>query len=288
MKKYQIIVVLFSLLLQGMLSISAQAEVSGKPIIVVTREAGSGTRGAFVELAEIVDVNGDDNITVEADVLNTTGGILQMVAGNLSAIGYISYGTLNDQVKPLMLNGVAVTPDTVLSGDYPLARPFNIAWNGTTVKPLAEEFLTFIFSAEGQAIVEKSGYMSVGKLVEWKGKQAGSYTYQAQSVQGDLTIVGSTSVTPVMEKLAEAFEAIHHLKIDITSNGSTAGMMAALNGTADIGMASRELKTIEKEQLVSYPLALDGILLVVNLQNELNDITSEQLRAIYSGEQTNW
>lgn len=287
MKKYQILATVL-MLFNIILPISVDASVEGKPIIVVTREAGSGTRGAFVELAEIVNHQGDDNITVEADVLNTTGGIVQMVAGNPSAIGYISYGTLNSTVKPLTLNGVAVTPETVISGDYPLARPFNLAWHAESLTPLASEFLTFIFSKEGQAIVEKSGYMSVGSLVTWQGQQAGSYMYQAQTVSGDLTVVGSTSVTPVMEKLAEEFERIHHLKIDITSNGSTAGMMAALNGTADIGMASRELKVDEREQLESYPLALDGILMVVNPQNSLTNITSEQLRNIYSGVQTNW
>ena len=144
------------------LEAAAASSVSGQPIIVVSREAGSGTRQAFVELAKVVNAQGDDNITVEADVLNTTGGVLQVVAGNPAAIGYISFGSLNDSIQALSLDGVAVSAEAVRDGRYPLARPFNLAWKEDGLSDLGQDFMSFVFSREGQAMVESAGYISPG------------------------------------------------------------------------------------------------------------------------------
>ena len=270
-------------------TVQASSNLSGQSIIVVSREAGSGTRGAFVELAQITDQYGDDNLTVEADVLNTTGGVMQVVASNPAAIGYISLGSVNATVKALTLDGVAASAQTVQAGQYPLARPFNLAWKKDQLTPLAMEFLTYVYSQEGQSLVEKSGYIGMGEQTKWQGRAVGSYAYQAQQVSGDLKIVGSTSLTPVIEKLAEHFEALNPgVKVNITSNGSTAGLAAAIEGTADLGMASRELSASEHEQLTGSAFALDAIVVVVNPTQSLSDISLMQLREIYNGTKVEW
>ncbi|MDO4431916.1 MAG: substrate-binding domain-containing protein [Aerococcaceae bacterium] len=265
-----------------------------QPIIVVSREAGSGTRGAFVDIVEVKDANGDDNITVEADVLNGTSGVMQVVAGNPNAIGYISYGSLNDSVKAIAVDGVAISPENVKSGDYTLARPFNVAWSKKELSPLADDFLNFIFSKEGQAMVEDEGYISVGT------RPSANQTYQDVSGQplqpyqptnlsGQLNVIGSTSLTPVVEKLAERYMTYNPaVKISITSNGSTAGLAAAIDGTADLGMASRELKAAEQEQLHSVAIALDGIVIIVHPESAYSELPLDTIRAIYSGEIFDW
>ena len=266
---------------------AAASSVSGQPIIVVSREAGSGTRQAFVELAKVVDAQGDDNITVEADVLNTTGGVLQVVAGNPAAIGYISFGSLNDSIQALSLDGVAVSVEAVRDGSYPLSRPFNLAWKEEGLSELGQDFMSFVFSREGQAMVESAGYISPGSKATW---QAGAYDYSSGGHKGQLSLVGSTSLTPVIEKLAERYEKLNPgVKINVTSNGSTAGFTAALDGTADIGMLSRELTTSEASQVGHATFALDGIVVVVNpAQSQLKNLTLTELQAIFSGQKTHW
>ena len=272
------------------LEAAAASSVSGQPIIVVSREAGSGTRQAFVELAKVVDAQGDDNITVEADVLNTTGGVLQVVAGNPAAIGYISFGSLNDSIQALSLDGVAVSAEAVRDGSYPLARPFNLAWKEEGLSELGQDFMSFVFSREGQAMVESAGYISPGSKATWQEQAAGAYDYSSGGHKGQLSLVGSTSLTPVIEKLAERYEKLNPgVKINVTSNGSTAGFTAALDGTADIGMLSRELTTSEASQVGHATFALDGIVVVVNpAQSQLKNLTLTELQAIFSGQKTHW
>lgn len=265
-----------------------------EPIIVVSRENGSGTRSAFVDIVGLVDAQGDDNITVEADVLNGTGGVMQTVAGNRYAIGYISYGSLNNTVKPLAIDGAMMTAETVKSGQYQLARPFNLAWQPNNISPIADDFLTYIFSKEGQEIVEQMGYISVGKRPnanesyrDVQGQPLEKYV--PLQLTGQINIVGSTSLTPVVEKLAEQYMSMNpNVKINITSNGSTAGLAAVANGSAHLGMSSRELKDNELAILKSAAIALDGIVIVVNPQQAVDNVSLEMLRAIYEGSVQDW
>ncbi|MCW6665752.1 substrate-binding domain-containing protein [Aerococcaceae bacterium NML191219] len=271
-----------------------QGERAQQPIIVVSREVGSGTRGAFVDIMKVVDEHGDDAITVEADTLNGTSGVMQTVAGNPDAIGYISYGSLNDSVKAIAINGVSISPDAVKKGTYPVARPFNLVWSQSALNPIADDFLTYTFSQEGQALVEASGYIAVGARPEvgqthLDVAHVPLKVYEPAQLSGQISIVGSTSLTPVVEKLAEAY-MVHNpkVKISITSNGSTAGIAAVSDGTADLGMASRELKEAEQAKVHSVAMALDGIVIIVNNASPINDLTFDTVRAIYNGSINDW
>ena len=250
-------------------------------INVVSREDGSGTRGAFTEIVGVLVEEGEEEVDQtyeEAVIQNSTNGVLTTVAGDEFSIGYISLGSLNDTVKALKVNGVDATADNVLSGDFPIARPFNVAWQ-EGLSDLAQDFLDFIMSEEGQVIVEENGFVQV----ENNGP------YEGSGGEGNIVVAGSTSVTPVMEKLAESYEALHEgVTIEIQSTGSSAGMTSAMEGTADIGMASRELKDEENDALESVAMAIDGIAVIVHLDNPVEDLTVEQVRQIFVGEVTSW
>ncbi|MGX7106230.1 substrate-binding domain-containing protein [Hutsoniella sourekii] len=254
------------------------------PINVVSREDGSGTRGAFVEIVGVVDENDDDMTVQTAAIQNSTNGVMQAVAGDPAAIGYISLGSLDDTVKAVKVDGVEATPENVKSGDYPIARPFNLAWNNSEdLSEAAQDFVNFIHSAEGQAVVEEEGFISVAK----DGEELPAF--EAGEVEGTIEVVGSTSVTPVMEKLQEAYNKLNDkVTINITSNGSSAGMSAAMDGTADLGMASRELSEEETAALDSDAIALDGIAVVVNNENPAEDLKLEAIKQIFLGEITTW
>lgn len=249
---------------------------------VVSREDGSGTRGAFVEITGVLTKEGDketDKTTKTAVIQNGTEGVLSTVAGDKFAIGYISLGSLNDTVRAVPIEGVEPTSATVLDKTYKLQRPFNIAWKGE-LKEVAKDFVDFIHSKQGQEIAVANKYV--------EAKVDGA-EYTASSKSGKISVVGSTSVSPLMEKFAEAYRKLNpDVTIDITSNGSSAGMTAAMEGTADIGMASRELKDSEKAALNSDAIALDGIALVVNKANGIESLTLEQVKEIYTGEITSW
>lgn len=244
-------------------------------ITVMTREDGSGTRGAFTELTGVLD--GDmDYTTVEASVYDSTGKIMVAVANNPNALGYISLGSLNDTVKAIAVDGVEPTIETVSDGSYTLARPFNIATaKNDAPDDLTREFLEFIFSAEGQNIAEENGYIKVEDGAE----------FVSSGASGVLAIGGSTSVYPLMEKMKEAY-LVHNGNATITIEGvgSSGGMSGAADGTFDIGMASREMKDSELEVLDGIAIALDGIAMIVNVENGLESLTTEQIRAIYVGE----
>jgi len=254
-------------------------------ITVVSREDGSGTRGAFVELLGIeqADENGDkvDMTTDEANVTNSTSVMMTTVAGDETAIGYISLGSLNDTVKAIKVDGVEATTDNVKDGSYAVSRPFNIATLGEPENEVAVDFINFIMSAEGQAIVTENGYITVDD---------DAAAFESTNPSGKLTIGGSTSVTPVMEKLVEAYEEINaDADIEIQTSDSTTGMTNAADGTYDVGMASRELKDSETEAgLVSTTIAMDGIAVIVNNNNPIDDLTSEQIMNIYIGETLTW
>lgn len=253
-------------------------------ISVLTREEGSGTRGAFIELLGIEEKNADgkkvDKTIDTAETTNSTSVMITTVQGNKAAIGYISLGSLDkSKVKALKVDGAEAAADNVKSGEYKVSRPFNIATKGDATG-VASDFIKFILSADGQAVVEKNGYISEGN----------TGAYKASGQKGKITIGGSSSVTPVMEKLKEAYVKLNpDVTIDVQQNDSSSGMKGAIDGIYDIGMASRDIKDSEKEAgLSSIKIALDGIAVIVNKDNTLDSITSEQIKNIYTGSLTKW
>lgn len=256
---------------------------AGSMINVVSREEGSGTRGAFTEITGVLgeDASGNevDNTTIEAVIQNGTNGVMTTVAGDEYGIGYISLGSLNDTVKPVMVEGVAATAEEVKAGNYSVARPFNVAWKEDTIGEIGTDMMLYIMSEEGQAIVEEEGYVS--------GGNDGAYT--PANLTGQITIAGSTSVTPLMENLAEGYKAHNpNVTIDIQSTGSSAGMTSAMEGAANLGMASRDLKDSETAVLTHKAIAIDGIAVIVNNANPTEDLTMEQIKNIFTGEITEW
>ena len=216
---------------------------------------------------------------VEAEIANKTDVVLTSVAGNAKAIGYVSLGSLNDTVKAIQVDGVDATVDTVKSGDYKLSRPFNIATKGEPTG-VAKDFINFIMSADGQAIVEEEGYIKVNDEAE---------AFTTDGSEGQIAVGGSSSVSPVMEKLIEAYQAANpKAKIELQTSDSTSGMTGAMDGTFAIGMASRELKDEEKAELTGTAIALDGIAVVVNPENTVTNLTMDQIKSIYVGETTDW
>lgn len=260
-------------------SSTADNSTAGNPISVVTREDGSGTRGAFVELFGIEDADGNDAITQSAEISNSTSVVMTTVAGNPDAIGYISLGSLNDTVKALEIDGVAATVENINNGTYKVYRPFNIATK-EGLSETAQDFVNFIMSEQGQAIVAEEGYISV--------ESNGSYTPSGKT--GTVTVSGSSSVTPVMQVLKEEYEALNpDVTIELQQSDSTTGVNDAIAGTSDIGMASRALKDSELEQgVVGTVIANDGIAVIVNNESTVTGLTSEQVKGIYMGELTNW
>lgn len=256
-------------------------------INVISREEGSGTRGAFVEIVGVVDENDDDMTTDDADIQNGTSGVMQAVAGNPQAIGYISLGSVDDSVKALKVDGVAPSAETVKDGTYKIARPFNVAWSKEGMSDLAKDFLGYIHSKEGQTIVEEHKYIQV-TAKDAKDKELQPYA-KKEGLKGQINVVGSTSVTPLMESLAEEYSKINpDVKINITSNGSTAGITAAMDKSADLGMASRELKDEEKAKLEFDAIAMDGIAVIVNKENKTEDMKMDNIKKIFLGELMDW
>lgn len=256
---------------------------SSYEITVISREGGSGTRGAFIELLGIEqkDENGKkiDHTTVEAVIMNNTSGVMQTVAGDEYAIGYVSLGSLNNTVKALKVDGVEATEENIKNGTYKVARPFNIATKGE-VSEVTRDFIDFILSTEGQKIVSENGYISLDETTAYAGTKPA----------GQVVVAGSTSVSPVMEKLKEAYIVLNpDADIQIQTNDSSTGMSMTAEGTCDIGMASRELKESElSEGLVGTVIATDGIAVIVNKANTLEDITSEDVKDIYVGDVYTW
>lgn len=262
---------------------SAGSSSKSQTITVVSREDGSGTRGAFIELfgIEEKDASGKkvDNTTDDATITNSTEVMMTTVAGDEAAIGYTSLGALNSSIKALKVDGAEATAANVKSGTYKISRPFNIATKGT-VSEVTQDFINYILSEDGQKIVESNGYISQGN--------SGAFTSNGAS--GKIVVAGSSSVTPVMGKLLEAYQKVNTgAKIELQENDSTTGMTAAIDGTCDIGMASRELKDSEKSAgLTNQVIALMVLQLSSNNKNSASNITSEQVKAIFTGETTDW
>lgn len=252
-------------------------------ITVVSREDGSGTRGAFVELfgiQEEVDGEKVDMTTVDASITNSTSVMMTTVSGDENAIGYISLGSLNDTVKAVKIDGAEASAENVSNDTYKVSRPFNIVTN-KEAGDAAKDFISYIMSAEGQQIVEDNGYIK---------EDAEAAAYEAGEASGKVVVAGSSSISPVMEKLKEAYEEVNKdVTIEIQTSDSTTGINSANEGICDIGMASRELKDKEKELgLEAQVIARDGIAVVVNNENDTDELTSEQVKAIFTGETTEW
>ena len=269
-------------LLSLVLVLSIVSAYASSEIIVISREEGSGTRGAFVELTGVEAKNADgekeDMTYIEAIIESGTAAVITTVESTPTAIGYISLGSLNDTVKAVKVEGADATVENILSGDYVLARPFNVATKSET-SDLVADFIAWIFSEEAQALVMEEGYISKGYS-----------DYESADVEGKITVGGSTSVYPLMQKFEEAYEALKGGKVDVEvqGGGSTVGMTGAIDGTFDVGMASRELKESELAELSPYVIAMDGIAVVVNNDNEVDTLTMEQIRQIFVGEITDW
>ena len=260
---------------------SASTSPSGE-VSVYSREDGSGTRGAFIELfgIEEKDANGDkvDLTTPTAAITNSTSVMMTSVAGDANAIGYISLGSLNNTVKALSIDGAEATAENVKSGTYKVARPFNIVTKDG-VSDVAQDFIDYLMSSDGQKVVEENGCISVAD-------NAGSY--KASGKSGKIVIAGSSSVTPVMEKLAEAYKALNpDVAIEVNQSDSTTGVNMATEGTCDIGMVSRELKDSESGVKATV-IAQDGIAVIVNPDASIDELTSDQVKGIYTGELTTW
>ena len=265
---------------------SSQAEAdfdTSKDIAVISREDGSGTRGAFVELFGVEEKDADgnkvDRTSDEADITNSTSVMMTSVAGNPYSIGYISLGSLNETVKAVKIDGAEATVENVKSGAYGISRPFNIATKAE-VSEVAQDFIDFIMSSDGQKVVEEAGCIPQ----EMSGAYAGS------KPSGKIVVAGSSSVTPVMQKLKEAYLAVNpNAEIEIQESDSTTGMNSAIDGVCDIGMASRELKDTEIEKgLTPTVIATDGIAVIVNNENPIEDLTKDQVKSIYIGETISW
>lgn len=275
------------MLLAGCSSNSGDSESSdsGESINVVSREDGSGTRGAFVELfgVEQEDENGEtvDMTTESASITNSTAVMMTTVAGDANAIGYISLGSLDDSVKAVKIDGAEATVDNVKSGDYKVSRPFNVVTNSNTeLSDVARDFMNFILSSDGQAVVAEEGYIPLD----------GGEAYTASNLSGTVTVAGSSSVTPVMEKLAEAYQALNpDVTIEVNQSDSTTGVTSAIEGACDLGMASRDLKDSEtSEGAQATVIATDGIAVIVNPESAVEDLTSDQVKQIFTGEITSW
>ena len=252
-------------------------------ITVISREDGSGTRGAFIELTGVEEKNADgqkvDNTTEAAAIQSSTNGVMTAVANDETAIGYISLGSLNDSVKAVKVGGVEASAETVQDGSYTLARPFNIVTNGEATDPVAVDFIAYCLSKDGQALATEEGYV---------GSEGEDYT--STQPEGKITVGGSSSVSPLMEKLIEAYKTVNpNAELELLTSDSTTGVSGALDGTYTIGMASRELKDSEVEGgAQATVLALDGIAVVVNPDNSTDDLTVDQIKGIYTGELTVW
>ncbi len=253
-----------------------------KEINVCSREDGSGTRGAFIELFGVEQKNdaGEkvDYTTDDAAITQSTGVMMTTVSQDEYAIGYISLGSLDNSVKSVDIDGVEATVENIKSGDYKIARPFNIATKDD-ISDVAKDFITFIMSADGQAVIADNGYIS-----------SEGEAYESTKQSGKITVAGSSSVTPVMEKLKEAYEAINpDVTVEINQSDSTTGMNSAMEGICDIGMASRELKDSELAGgLTPTVIAMDGITVIVSNDNPVENLTSEQVKNVYTGDITTW
>ncbi|HCD69566.1 MAG TPA: phosphate ABC transporter substrate-binding protein [Ruminococcaceae bacterium] len=273
--------ILAAVLSAGFIAASLTGCAGGeRKITVVSREDGSGTRSAFVELMEVVDADGKDATTASAEINNSTNGVMMSVSGNPDAIGYISLGSLNDTVKAVKVDGVEASADNVKNGAYAVARPFEICYKEENLDDLAKDFISFIMSKDGQQIIADNHYIAVNS----------NASYTPAGLKGTISVNGSTSVGPVMEKLAAKYQELNSgAVVQIQQTGSGAGITAVTSDACNIGMSSRALKQAELDKgLTELKIADDGIAVIVHKDNKVDNLTSEQIKKIYLGELKNW
>ena len=280
MKKKVLAIVTAALI--GTTAFAATASAASGTIDVISREDGSGTRGAFIELFGIEEKQGDEKVdmtTEEANITNSTSVMMSTVAQDEYAIGYISLGSLDDSVKAVKIDGSEATAENIKNGSYKISRPFNIATK-EDLSDAAQDFEDFILSTEGQKVVEDNKYIPLDDVSDYKSNGA----------SGKVVVAGSSSVSPVMEKLKEAYQAVNSdVEVEIQTSDSTTGMQNAIDGVCDIGMASRELKDSEKEAgLTPTVIAMDGIAVVVNNDNPTDELSSDQVKSIFTGDVLTW
>lgn len=256
---------------------------SSNDITVISRESGSGTRGAFIELTGVEEKQGDQKVdmtTDDAQVVNSTSVVLTTVETDPYAIGYVSLGTLNDKVKAVKVDGAEATADAIKAGQYKLSRPFNIATKGEATNEVVKDFMAYILSTEGQEIVTDNGYIALDDTKAFEGTQP----------SGNIVVGGSSSVSPLMQKLIEAYSKVNpNASIDLQASDSTTGMTSCAEGSYDIGMASRELKQEELDSgLKNTVIATDGIAVIVNKENPTDELSSDAIKSIYTGDTTTW
>ena len=256
---------------------------SSNDISIVSREDGSGTRGAFIELFGIEEKQGDQKVdmtTEDAQITNNTSVMLTTVAKDDYAIGYVSLGSLDDSVKALKIDGAEATEENIKDGSYKVSRPFNIATKGDPTNEVAKDFIDYILSKDGQQVISDNGYISNDDAADYAGT----------APSGKCGVGGSSSVSPVMEKLIEAYKKVNpNAEIELQTSDSTTGMTSTIEGSYDIGMASRELKDSEtSEGLKATVIATDGIAVIVNNNNPADELSSEQVKEIYTGSYTTW
>lgn len=252
-------------------------------VTIVSREDGSGTRGAFIELFGIEEKQDDgtkvDMTTTDTQITNNTSVMLTTVADNEYAIGYVSLGSLNDSVKALKIDGAEATAENIENGSYKVSRPFNIAVKKDLNNKVAKDFMSFIMSTEGQKVVADEKYIAVADVKDYAGTKP----------SGSCVVGGSSSVSPLMEKLIEAYKAVNpNASIELQTSDSTTGMTSTIEGSYDIGMASRELKEEEAAELEPTVIATDGIAVVVNNANPLDELSADQVKDIYVGNVSTW
>lgn len=256
---------------------------SSNDISIVSREDGSGTRGAFIELFGIEEKQGDQKVdmtTEDAQITNNTSVMLTTVAKDDYAIGYVSLGSLDDSVKALKIDGAEATEENIKDGSYKVSRPFNIATKGDPTNEVAKDFIDYILSKDGQQVISDNGYISNDDAADYAGT----------APSGKCVVGGSSSVSPVMEKLIEAYKKVNpNAEIELQTSDSTTGMTSTIEGSYDIGMASRELKDSEtSEGLKATVIATDGIAVIVNKANTADELSADQVKSIYVGDVTTW
>ena len=280
MKNFNIKILMIITLAVILLLTATSCGRDNNEIYIVTREEGSGTRSAFVDLAGVKDQEGRDLITQKAEVTNSTAVMLQTIAGNKNAIGYVSLGSLSNNVKTVAVQGVTINPSNIKKGKYKIARPFNVVV-GQQKSPLAQDFISFILSKEGQEIVESQGYIS----------QGAKYAYQEkEEMAGKITIAGSTSVAPVVEIIGEEYMKLYpNVKLEVQQSGSSAGITAVKEGVSDIGLASRDVSGEELGgSMKVVKIAMDGIAIIVNKENPVENLSGDQVKKIFSGNVGLW
>lgn len=249
-------------------------------IYPISREMGSGTRGAFVDIFDVKEQVGKKKIDAtskKAEVTNSTGVMITTVANSKNAIGYISLGSLNNSVKAVKIDGVAPSVENINNKTYTVFRPFNLAISSDN--ELVNDFLGYTSSNQAKSIIQKAGYIALY-----------DNEFSSKKPSGKIVVAGSSSITPLMEKLKESYKSLNpNATIEIQQSDSTTGINSAIEKIANIAMVSREFKDSElKNGLKTQVLALDGLAVIVNKANPIDSLSKDSVKKIFTGDITTW